>query len=352
MIWFKKKNQNDSSSVDLVDNDPIDVVDAHPVADPLIDTPDAVSEKTSFFSRLKVSLSKTRQHFASNITALFVGKKTIDPDLMDALETILLTSDVGLKTTTYVLNQLTELISRESVSYPMEVRDSLCRILKDILLPRAIPLVIPKQTSPYVILMIGINGAGKTTTVGKLAKQFQADGHKVMLAAGDTFRAAAVEQLKVWGERNHIPVIRQHTGADSASVIFDAMQSAKAKSVDVLLVDTAGRLHTQHNLMEELKKIKRVMQKNDSQAPHEVLLVLDASIGQNAIQQVKEFHEALHVTGIVMTKLDGSAKGGVMFAIAHEFGIPLRYIGIGEGIDDLREFDATQFVNALFDDKI
>ena len=204
--------------------------------------------------------------------------------------------------------------------------------------------------SPFVILMVGVNGAGKTTTIGKLAKQFQQQGKKVMLAAGDTFRAAAVEQLQVWGERNDIPVIAQHTGADSASVIFDALQAAKARKIDVLIADTAGRLHTQSNLMEELKKVKRVLQKLDPEAPHETMLVLDASIGQNALVQARQFHEAVGLTGITMTKLDGTAKGGILFAIANELGIPFRYIGVGEGIEDLRPFDAAQFVGAIFND--
>jgi fused signal recognition particle receptor len=216
---------------------------------------------------------------------------------------------------------------------------------------RAQPLQVPAwQTLPFVILMVGINGAGKTTTIGKLAQQYRAAGKKVMLAAGDTFRAAAVEQLQAWGERNHVPVIAQHSGADSASVIFDALQSATARGMDVLIADTAGRLHTQHNLMEELKKIKRVLHKIDPKAPHETMLVLDASIGQNALNQARQFHEAIGLTGITMTKLDGTAKGGILFALAHELEIPFRYIGIGEGLDDLRVFEPSQFVNAIFND--
>ncbi len=242
-------------------------------------------------------------------------------------------------------------MSRAQLSDGTAIYEVLASQLQAILTLNAAPLTLNAPNGgPFVILMVGVNGAGKTTTIGKLAKQYQPLGKKVMLAAGDTFRAAAVEQLQAWGERNHIPVIAQHTGADSASVIYDAFSAAKARQIDVLIADTAGRLHTQNNLMEELKKIKRVIQKIDPDAPHEVMLVLDASIGQNALNQAREFHQAVGVTGITMTKLDGTAKGGILFAISNELEIPFRYLGIGEGIDDLRPFDASNFVKLIFND--
>ena len=256
-----------------------------------------------------------------------------------------------METTAAVLSQLTDGLARKQLSDGSMIYEALKAHLQKIITVDKPALVLEtKDDLPFVILMVGVNGAGKTTTIGKLAKQFQKQGKKVMLAAGDTFRAAAVEQLQVWGERNEIPVIAQHTGADSASVIFDALQAAKARKIDVLIADTAGRLHTQNNLMEELKKVKRVLQKLDPKAPHETMLVLDASIGQNALIQARQFHEAVELTGITMTKLDGTAKGGILFAIANDLGIPFRYLGIGEGIDSLRPFDAAQFVGALFND--
>lgn len=303
---------------------------------------------TSFFSKLKNSLRHTREKFISQIENLLLGKKIIDATLLAELEKILLTADIGIETTTKIITHLTTLVNRKDLSNSEALLAVLCEQLTSILMPCEQPLVIPKANKPFVILMIGVNGAGKTTTIGKLAKHLQAEGKKVLLAAGDTFRAAAIEQLKTWGERNAIPVISQHIGADSASVIFDAFQAATAKQYDVLIADTAGRLHTKDNLMEELKKALRVLKKLDPEAPHEVLLVLDASSGQNALAQAEKFHQAIGVTGIVLTKLDGTAKGGILFPIAAKLGLPFRFIGIGEGIEDLKLFTATDFVQALF----
>ncbi|WP_420324232.1 signal recognition particle-docking protein FtsY [Legionella shakespearei] len=306
--------------------------------------------KEGIFARFKRGLSKTRHQLGDGIGRLLLGKKEISQDLLDELETLLISADLGIETTQAVLKQLTDELERKQLSDGNTVYEALKLQLQKIL-GEEIPLTAETtDKSPFVILMVGVNGAGKTTTIGKLAKQFQRQGKKVMLAAGDTFRAAAVEQLHVWGERNDIPVIAQHTGADSASVIFDALQAAKARKIDVLIADTAGRLHTQNNLMEELKKVKRVLQKIDPAAPHETMLVLDASIGQNALNQARQFNEAVQLTGITMTKLDGTAKGGILFAIANDLGIPFRYLGVGEGIEDLRPFDAAQFVGAIFND--
>ncbi|WP_387690418.1 signal recognition particle-docking protein FtsY [Photorhabdus sp. RM71S] len=302
--------------------------------------------KEGFFSRLKRSLVKTRQNLGSGFLSLFSGKK-IDDDLFDELEEQLLIADVGVDTTRKIISSLTTHASRKELKDAEALYAKLKEEMSGILTKVNKPLDIEGKT-PYVILMVGVNGVGKTTTIGKLARQFQAQGKSVMLAAGDTFRAAAVEQLQVWGERNHIPVVAQHTGADPASVIFDAIQSAKAKGVDVLIADTAGRLQNKSHLMEELKKIVRVMKKLDENAPHEIMLTLDASTGQNAINQAKLFHEAVGLTGISLTKLDGTAKGGVIFAIADQFEIPIRYIGVGEGIEDLRPFKADDFIEALF----
>ncbi|MEZ2583758.1 signal recognition particle-docking protein FtsY [Kluyvera intermedia] len=302
--------------------------------------------KEGFFARLKRSLLKTKENLGSGFISLFRGKK-IDDDLFEELEEQLLIADVGVDTTRKIIASLTETASRKQ----LHDAEALYGLLKDemgeILAKVDEPLNIEGKT-PFVILMVGVNGVGKTTTIGKLARQFEQQGKTVMLAAGDTFRAAAVEQLQVWGERNNIPVIAQHTGADSASVIFDAIQAAKARNVDVLIADTAGRLQNKSHLMEELKKIVRVMKKLDVDAPHEVMLTLDASTGQNAISQAKLFHEAVGLTGITLTKLDGTAKGGVIFSVADQFGIPIRYIGVGERIDDLRPFKAGDFIEALF----
>ena len=310
--------------------------------------------KPSLFQRFKQGLQKTRQNFGDGLANLVLGKKTIDAELLEDIETQLLLADVGVDATNRISSALTQAVKRNELTDGNALMQALKAQLHGILKPLEQPLVSQlseSENAPHVILMVGVNGAGKTTTIGKLAKQLSLEGKKVMLAAGDTFRAAAVEQLQVWGERNHIPVIAQHTGADSASVIFDAFNAAKARGMDVLIADTAGRLHTQHGLMDELKKVKRVIQKLDEKAPHEVMLVLDASIGQNALTQAAQFHDAVGVTGITMTKLDGTAKGGILFAIAERLSIPFRYIGIGEGISDLRSFEAKAFVDALFDEE-
>lgn len=305
------------------------------------------TSKTGFFARLKQGLSKTSASIGEGMASLFLGKKVIDDELLEDIETRLLTADVGVEATAVIIQSLTQKVARKQLTDADALYKSLQAELAAMLKPVEAPLVItPKK--PFVILVVGVNGAGKTTTIGKLAKKLQGEGKKVMLAAGDTFRAAAVEQLQVWGERNKIPVIAQHTGADSASVIFDAVQAAKARNIDVLIADTAGRLHTKDNLMEELKKVRRVIGKLDADAPHEVLLVLDAGTGQNAISQAKQFNQTVQLTGLALTKLDGTAKGGVIFALAKQFGLPIRYIGVGEGIDDLRTFEAEPFVQALF----
>ncbi|AZF29180.1 signal recognition particle-docking protein FtsY [Pseudomonas sp. R2-60-08W] len=313
----------------------------------VIEEPAAETSKTGFFTRLKQGLSKTSASIGEGMASLFLGKKTIDDELLEDIETRLLTADVGVEATAVIIQSLTQKVARKQLTDADALYKSLQAELAAMLKPVEAPLVItPKK--PFVILVVGVNGAGKTTTIGKLAKKLQSEGKKVMLAAGDTFRAAAVEQLQVWGERNRIPVIAQHTGADSASVIFDAVQAAKARNIDVLIADTAGRLHTKDNLMEELKKVRRVIGKLDADAPHEVLLVLDAGTGQNAISQAKQFNQTVQLTGLALTKLDGTAKGGVIFALAKQFGLPIRYIGVGEGIDDLRTFEAEPFVQALF----
>ena len=303
--------------------------------------------KEGLFKRLKSGLSRTSDTLTDGLGALVLGKKKIDEDVLEELETRLLMADVGVEATQRIIEDLTKRVDRNELDDEKALMKALYAEMSQILRPISKPLEILEENQPTVILMVGINGAGKTTTIGKLAKKFQNEGLSVMLAAGDTFRAAAVEQLQVWGERNNIPVIAQGTGSDSASVIYDAMESAKAKNIDVLLADTAGRLHTQTNLMEELKKVKRVMQKIDANAPHEVMLIVDASIGQNALTQAKEFNKALGLTGITVTKLDGTAKGGILFAMAEQTGIPVRFIGVGESIDDLQEFDAYEFTGAL-----
>ncbi|WP_339719268.1 signal recognition particle-docking protein FtsY [uncultured Paraglaciecola sp.] len=316
-----------------------------PLDKPSIEQQDA--EQTGFFSKLKRGLSRTKESIGSGFVSLFRGK-SIDDDLFEELETQLLVADVGMDTTVKIIKHLTESSDRKQ----LKDGDALYQLLKeqmaDILKKVESPLTLKAESGPFVILMVGVNGVGKTTTIGKMAKQFQQQGKKVMLAAGDTFRAAAVEQLQVWGERNNIPVVAQQTGSDSASVIFDAFQSAKAKNIDVLIADTAGRLQNKDHLMEELKKVVRVMKKIAPEAPHEIMLTLDAGTGQNAVSQTQLFNEAVGLTGISLTKLDGTAKGGVIFAIADQFNIPIRYVGIGEGIDDLRPFNSQDFVNALF----
>ncbi len=329
-----------------------------PVAEPVVAAaePEPVTEpvrpaeesKIGFFARLKQGLSKTSASIGEGMASLFLGKKAIDDELLEDLETRLLTADVGVEATSVIIQNLTQKVARKQLTDSDALYASLQAELTSMLKPVEQPLQIVAQNKPFVILVVGVNGAGKTTTIGKLAKKLQLEGKKVMLAAGDTFRAAAVEQLQVWGERNKIPVIAQHTGADSASVIFDAVQAAKARGIDVLIADTAGRLHTKDNLMEELKKVRRVIGKLDADAPHEVLLVLDAGTGQNAINQAKQFNQTVQLSGLALTKLDGTAKGGVIFALAKQFGLPIRYIGVGEGIDDLRTFEAEPFVQALF----
>ncbi|OUS23917.1 signal recognition particle-docking protein FtsY [Thalassotalea sp. 42_200_T64] len=303
-------------------------------------------KKSGFFARLKQGLSKTRQNLGGGIFDLFRDKK-IDDELFEELETHLLLADVGVDTTTKLIDSLTEAASRKQLKNAEALYELLKVELQKILSTIEQPAAQATE-GPHVILMVGVNGVGKTTTIGKLAKQFQAEGKSVMLAAGDTFRAAAVEQLEVWGERNDIPVVAQHTGADSASVIFDAINSAKSKGVDILIADTAGRLQNKAHLMEELKKVVRVMKKIDANAPHEVMLTIDAGTGQNAISQTQLFNEAVGLTGINVTKLDGTAKGGVIFALADKFNVPIRYLGVGEGIDDLRPFNGDDFIEALF----
>lgn len=305
----------------------------------------------TFLKRLKSALSKSRDHLTNGIANLFLGKKTLEDDLLDQLETQLIMADIGIEATEHIIHNLTQGISRQILKDPNAVLEALKIELENILTPCEHPFILPAPNaggSPFVILMIGVNGAGKTTTIGKISKKLKEKGYSIMLAAGDTFRAAAVEQLKIWGQRNEVPVIAQKTGADSASVIFDALTAATARGTDILIADTAGRLHTQDNLMEELKKVTRVLQKMCPQAPHETLLVLDASTGQNGLLQAQKFHAAMNISGICITKLDGTAKGGIIFAIAKTLGLPIRYIGVGEKIEDLRTFNAKEFVEALF----
>lgn len=304
-------------------------------------------EKGGFWKRLKSSLGKTRTQLAEGVGNLLLGEKEIDQEVLDELETALLITDVGVATTQEIMEQLTRRVRRKELNDTRALHGALAALLKDMLKPLEQPFVVPEQSRPFVIFMVGVNGAGKTTSIGKLARLFQQQGLSVMLAAGDTFRAAAVEQLQTWAERNAAPVIAQGQGADSASVVFDAVQAARSRRVDVLIADTAGRLQAKTNLMEELAKIKRVVRRLDEQAPHEVLLVLDAGIGQNALSQVREFDAAVGVTGLVVTKLDGTAKAGVLFAIARQLSKPVYFIGIGEGIDDLKPFSADDFVDAL-----
>ena len=315
------------------------------------EAPDVVAQPVadnSFFGRMKVGLTRTREQFANGMVTLLIGGKEIDDELLEEIETQMLVSDIGVDATRTIIDRLTERVSRKELVYSNALYKALQQELVELLAPRVKPLHIDTAKKPYVILMVGVNGVGKTTTIGKLAKRLQFEGKKVMLAAGDTFRAAAVEQLQVWGERNGIPVVAQSTGADSASVAFDALQSAKAKEMDVLIVDTAGRLHNKGHLMEELRKVKRVLQKVDGTAPHEVMLVVDAGTGQNALNQVQEFDQVVGLTGLTITKLDGTAKGGVLFNIASRSHVPIRFIGVGEKIDDLRPFVAKEFVAALF----
>lgn len=314
---------------------------AEPTAEP--------EQKGGWFSRMKQGLSKSRKNLTEGLTNILIGGKEIDDELLEEVEDQLLVADIGVNATNRIIKNLTEATARGDLIYSHSLYKALQKELTDILTPKVAPLVVDASTKPFVILVVGVNGVGKTTTIGKLAKRLQGEGKSVMLAAGDTFRAAATEQLQVWGERNNIPVVAQGHGSDSASVIFDAIQSAKARGIDVLIADTAGRLQNKTHLMEELKKVIRVMQKADPTAPHESMIVLDAGTGQNALNQVEIFNEAVPLTGVTVTKLDGTAKGGVVFNIAENTNVPIRFIGVGEKIDDLRPFQADDFVKALFE---
>lgn len=305
-------------------------------------------KKKGLFGRLKDGLSRTRSNLADGLTGLISGKKEIDPELLEDVETQLLSADLGIEATDHIIAALTAKLKRKQLKDPQALMDSLQQELRELLAPCTAPLQVDSAHKPWVMLVVGVNGVGKTTTIGKLAKRLQNEGRSVMLAAGDTFRAAAVEQLSVWGERNNVPVIAQATGSDSASVIFDAYQSARARGIDVLIADTAGRLHNKSNLMQELEKIVRVLKKQGEDIPHETMLVLDATTGQNALSQARSFNDSVRLSGITLTKLDGTAKGGMVFAIAKELQLPIRFIGVGEQLDDLRPFDANEFVSALF----
>ncbi|MGB2246841.1 MAG: signal recognition particle-docking protein FtsY, partial [Alcanivorax sediminis] len=313
-------------------------------------TGEADDDDGGFWTRMKQGMSKTRKGLGKGLADLLVGAKEIDDEIFEEIETQLLVADVGVEATDVIIEALTDQVSREELVDADALYESLQNELRKLLVPVDQPMVIDGSKKPYVILMVGVNGVGKTTTIGKLACRFKAEGKSVMLAAGDTFRAAAVEQLQVWGERNDIPVVAQHTGADSASVVYDAVQAAQSRNVDILIADTAGRLHTRGNLMDELTKVTRVMKKLIPDAPHEVLLVLDAGTGQNAINQAEQFRDAAGVTGLALTKLDGTAKGGILFALAKRTGLPIRFIGVGERLEDLRPFHAEEFVQALFED--
>ncbi|KZY38841.1 signal recognition particle-docking protein FtsY [Alcanivorax sp. HI0083] len=303
-----------------------------------------------FWTRMKQGMSKTRKGLGKGLADLLVGAKEIDDEIFEEIETQLLVADVGVEATDVIVQALTDQVTREELVDADALYESLQNELRKLLVPVDQPMQIDGSKKPYVILMVGVNGVGKTTTIGKLACRFKGEGKSVMLAAGDTFRAAAVEQLQVWGERNDIPVVAQHTGADSASVVYDAVQAAQSRGADILIADTAGRLHTRGNLMDELTKVTRVMKKLIPDAPHEVLLVLDAGTGQNAINQAEQFRDAAGVTGLALTKLDGTAKGGILFALAKRTGLPIRFIGVGERLEDLRPFHAEEFVQALFED--
>jgi fused signal recognition particle receptor len=305
------------------------------------------AQKLSLFAKLSDKLTRSRNHLSEGISSLFLGQKTLNQALLDELEMLLLTADIGLETTDKLIAQVKTQLSRKELKDGNEVKAALRNSLAALLTQAQQTPLNTSETAPFVLMMVGVNGVGKTTSIGKLAKQFQTQGQSVMLAAGDTFRAAAVEQLKVWGERNQIPVIAQGEGADSASVAYDACESAKARGTDLLIIDTAGRLHTQNHLMNELAKVKRVIQKVIPQAPHETWLVLDATTGQNALNQAREFKKIVEITGIILTKLDGTAKGGIVFSIADQLGLPIRYIGLGESIEDLRAFDADDFIEAI-----
>ena len=322
-----------------------------PASEPVAAPEGAPAESDGgFWARMKQGMSKTSKNLGKGLADLLVGAKEIDDEIFEEIETQLLVADVGVEATDTIIGNLTDRVGRQELVHADALYEALQEELRNLLVPVDRPLEIDTSKKPYVILMVGVNGVGKTTTIGKLACRFKAEGKNVMLAAGDTFRAAAVEQLQVWGERNSIPVVAQHTGSDSASVVYDAVQAAQSRGADVLIADTAGRLHTRGNLMEELSKVTRVMKKLSPEAPHEVLLVLDAGTGQNAINQAEEFRDTAGVTGLVLTKLDGTAKGGILFALAKRTGLPIRFIGVGEQLEDLRPFNAEEFVQALFED--
>lgn len=346
MLGFKKK-----SDKEVALKQPLESSNTLP-ATSLPVTAEQESTKESFFTRMKQGLGKTRNNFTKGMGDLLLGRKEIDDELLEDIETQLLMADVGVEATNKIINSITEQVARQELLFADALYEKLKEEMLGILESAQGDVTKFEQfenRKPYVLLVVGVNGVGKTTTIGKLAKRLQGQGKEVILAAGDTFRAAAVEQLQVWGERNRVSVVAQHTGADSASVIFDALQSAQAKKADILIADTAGRLHNKSNLMEELSKIKRVLKKLDESAPHEVMLVIDASTGQNAVNQVLQFKASVGVDSLALTKLDGTAKGGVVFAIAQQCQIPIKYIGVGEKIDDLRPFDHKQFVEALFE---
>ncbi|MFT4826257.1 MAG: fused signal recognition particle receptor [Halioglobus sp.] len=360
MKFFKRKNPLEESPKEplLPDAESEPEIAAQPAAVELIGEAkvdsaleggqeSASASEDGLFARMKRGLSRTSDSLFQGLGNLFLGRKEIDAELLEELESLLLMADVGVEATTDIIGNLTQRVSRKELTHPEALHSALREELLQLLKPCQQPLEVGGK-KPYVILMVGVNGVGKTTTIGKLAMRYKSEGRSVMLAAGDTFRAAAVEQLQVWGERNAVPVIAQHTGADSASVLYDALQAAQSRKVDVLIADTAGRLHNKDNLMEELKKVVRVMSKIDPEAPHEVMLVLDAGTGQNALAQASHFREAVGVSGISLTKLDGTAKGGVIFAIAKKLNLPIRYIGVGEAAEDLRPFEAEQFIDALF----
>lgn len=358
MLGFKKNKKSTESVARLPGNGEAQIIPKEESAEKNLVSSEKVSnlkstaqDKGTFFTKLKSGLGKTRQGFTRGLGDLLLGRKEIDDELLEDIETQLLLADVGVDATRKIIHSITEQVARKELLFADALYDKLKDELFAILQNNQNKMLdkTPAQGMPYVILVVGVNGVGKTTTIGKLAKLLQGQGKQVMLAAGDTFRAAAVEQLQIWGERNAVPVVAQHTGADSASVIFDALQSARSKGINVLIADTAGRLHNKNNLMDELSKVKRVLQKLDPEAPHEVMLVIDASTGQNALNQVKQFNEAVHVDSLVVTKLDGTAKGGIVFAIADQCQVPIKYIGVGEQIDDLRPFDQQQFVQALFE---
>ncbi len=339
-------------SAPCTEETPAEESQAEPEPEPALELSESVDPdkeaKKGFFSRIKKGLGKTRSGLASGLGNLLLGEKEIDDEIMDEIEMLLVMADVGVDATRSIIDTLSQKVGRRELTSSRALYKALQDELRQLLLPVEAPLQVDTSKAPYVLLMVGVNGVGKTTTIGKVAKLLKSEGKSVMLAAGDTFRAAAVEQLQVWGERNDVPVVAQSTGSDSASVIFDALQAAKARGVDVLIADTAGRLHTKNNLMDELVKVKRVMSKLDTEAPHEVMLVIDAGTGQNALNQVESFNEAVGVSGITLTKLDGTAKGGIIFALANQFKIPIRFIGVGEQAEDLRPFEAQAFVDALF----